>query len=346
MKPLFFLSILMLTLGFVFPVAAETADSVWIESEQQFLQVGETITITVRTSVSVPLQGYTFQLGYDPACLQLQETTNLISGMNSLPTPEETGFVEATYFSAVPQVIDTALATVSFVVLSACDTVITLQDVNLTIPAPDGMPVKLVLDIPVSGISFSFGGIQVLATNTPPPLTSPTNIPQSTSTPGQTASTPTSPTTPPPPPSLSSWFFVLMTSAVGIMAIIAGIMFKSLRRVSSRSTPASTASMGVPMLVFERTGETIILEKLPARIGRGKSNDVNLAFRHLSRQHAQIYINHQAFYLADLGSKNGTFVNGKRIRNQSIALHNGDKLKFGRDVQTVFRIQVDMELTI
>ena len=48
----------------------------------------------------------------------------------------------------------------------------------------------------------------------------------------------------------------------------------------------------------------------------------------------------------DPNSKNGTFVNGKRIRNKSVMLRNEDKLKFVRDVLAEFRLQVDLELTI
>ena len=48
----------------------------------------------------------------------------------------------------------------------------------------------------------------------------------------------------------------------------------------------------------------------------------------VSRRHATITRKAGGFELADLGSTNGTFVNGRRLRNP-IALKTGDEIKFG-----------------
>jgi hypothetical protein len=168
-----------------------------------------------------------------------------------------------------------------------------------------------------------------------------THVPAST--PDGTRGTP-APSVPP----ISSLSSILLILAVGMMAVLAGMMVTLLRH-RPLPQPAPLAPGEAPTLFIQRgpsAGQNIPISTLPCRIGRGELNDVNIFALHVSRQHAQIYANHQAYYLVDLGSKNGTFVNGKQIKNQSVALHNGDQLKFGRDVLAEFRLQMDMGLTI
>jgi pSer/pThr/pTyr-binding forkhead associated (FHA) protein len=50
----------------------------------------------------------------------------------------------------------------------------------------------------------------------------------------------------------------------------------------------------------------------------------------LSRRHARIFCEHGAVYVADLGSRNGTAVNGIDIREKTSRLQDGDEIRFGR----------------
>lgn len=58
-------------------------------------------------------------------------------------------------------------------------------------------------------------------------------------------------------------------------------------------------------------------------IGRDSSCEVIIADRQISRFHARIMPSSSGIILEDLGSKNGTFCNGKRI-DKSIVLQDGD----------------------
>ncbi|WP_151638787.1 FHA domain-containing protein [Noviherbaspirillum aerium] len=58
----------------------------------------------------------------------------------------------------------------------------------------------------------------------------------------------------------------------------------------------------------------------------------------LSRRHARIFCEYGAAYIADLGSKNGTTVNGDDIRQKTRMLHDGDTVCFGRELS--FRLQI------
>ncbi|MFV1983612.1 MAG: FHA domain-containing protein [Thiohalomonadales bacterium] len=69
-------------------------------------------------------------------------------------------------------------------------------------------------------------------------------------------------------------------------------------------------------------------------LGRAKDNKIKINEERVSKHHARIFTYFQASYIEDLGSTNGTFVNGKRIGTH--ILHPGDEVLLG-----VYRIQID-----
>lgn len=64
-------------------------------------------------------------------------------------------------------------------------------------------------------------------------------------------------------------------------------------------------------------------------IGRGSDCDLVLDEPEMSRRHAMIENSGDGLYLRDLGSANGTFVNGVQVKNA--VLHPGDQLAFDRN---------------
>ena len=73
-------------------------------------------------------------------------------------------------------------------------------------------------------------------------------------------------------------------------------------------------------------------------IGRSHTNDVKLAnpLRLVSRKHAEIRREADAFWLVDLGSKNATWLNGRRLEaERPYTLHHGDRFRVG-DFQIEF----------
>lgn len=70
-------------------------------------------------------------------------------------------------------------------------------------------------------------------------------------------------------------------------------------------------------------------------IGRHSSNDVILADRMVSKRHAAVGRVKGRIVVKDLGSRNGTFVNGERVEKAILA--SGDRLKVGSAVLRFFR---------
>ena len=62
-------------------------------------------------------------------------------------------------------------------------------------------------------------------------------------------------------------------------------------------------------------------------LGRDSSNLIQVHDTEVSRRHAEIRREGDAYTVVDLGSSNGTFVNGERVERHALA--NGDRLQVG-----------------
>ncbi|MCI0511688.1 polysaccharide biosynthesis tyrosine autokinase [candidate division KSB1 bacterium] len=76
-----------------------------------------------------------------------------------------------------------------------------------------------------------------------------------------------------------------------------------------------------------KPGLTLRIKPGEASLGRGVLNDLVVMHDSVSRKHATFKVDDEQTMLRDLESKNGTFVNGRRIT--SIHLKNGDQVRFG-----------------
>jgi pSer/pThr/pTyr-binding forkhead associated (FHA) protein len=66
----------------------------------------------------------------------------------------------------------------------------------------------------------------------------------------------------------------------------------------------------------------------PVIIGRSPSATIPIDDKTLSREHTQVYGQNGRYYVKDLESKNGTYLNGQLIR-QAEPLKHGDRIKVG-----------------
>ncbi|HSR33952.1 MAG TPA: FHA domain-containing protein [Anaerolineae bacterium] len=73
-------------------------------------------------------------------------------------------------------------------------------------------------------------------------------------------------------------------------------------------------------------GKRIFIEKTEIIIGRDERCDLVVPDRQVSRHHAHIRIEGNGYILKDLGSKNGTFVNGRELKEAHV-LQDGDEIQ-------------------
>lgn len=90
------------------------------------------------------------------------------------------------------------------------------------------------------------------------------------------------------------------------------------------------------------TGFPFMVSKADDTFARYR-NDYPHQVNYLSRRHAHLFLKHGVPWIEDLGSTNGTFVNGVRLRDQSIRLEPDDVLAFGGS-HFVYRVGIEREV--
>jgi len=89
----------------------------------------------------------------------------------------------------------------------------------------------------------------------------------------------------------------------------------------------------VPFLT-DPTGREHLLTDRTVTIGRAVENEIVVTSRRVSREHARVQREGRRLVLADLGSTNGTFLNGERLM-APVELRDGDRIGIG-DVVLLF----------
>jgi len=78
-----------------------------------------------------------------------------------------------------------------------------------------------------------------------------------------------------------------------------------------------------------------VLSTQPVVIGRENANDLVLKDPEVSRRHARITFQAGRYYVEDLGSTNGTFLNEQRIQTQT-PLNHGDVIRLGESIRLTY----------
>ena len=110
-------------------------------------------------------------------------------------------------------------------------------------------------------------------------------------------------------------------------------------RTVKRSGSARNADLAGFLERFEATlvvvrgrgaGQEHALDRPKLVLGRGPGVDVAFDDAEMSRQHAAVEFTGGGFRLCDLGSTNGTLVNGTLVRARELA--HGDRIELGQHV--------------
>jgi phosphoserine phosphatase RsbU/P len=105
------------------------------------------------------------------------------------------------------------------------------------------------------------------------------------------------------------------------------------RMTSTTLTLTAEFTVHTPLLTPERYAFTSEL----VTIGRSSECSIPVKDRYLSRRHAEVYPSGEQWILKDLGSANGTFVNGSRVVDIR-PLISGDRIRLG-DTEIIFHLE-------
>lgn len=319
MKSIFaFALALLLTLVPVMDVGAQSSESIWLTANAASYKTNETVIATVNGTSATPIQGFTFQIRYDPACLKPVNAVSTIPGMNALPLPQLAGQADGSYASTTPQTANGVLAEVRFIALKDCQTSLMLESAALAFRNESGFAAP-VPGVVVDQKNFAFNiDKEKVAAQAPEVLT------------GSVL-----PLTPPEEagPDLSGW--VIALAAV----LVIGLAFAAFRLFRIGSTTGSKPSVQAPQPVLQMkhgpgAGADFPIENLPCFIGRHSTNEICLDDPHIIDQHAKIFAKDNGYYLMDLGGE--TFINGRAVRRSATPLKSGDVVRLGKSSLFVF----------
>jgi hypothetical protein len=95
------------------------------------------------------------------------------------------------------------------------------------------------------------------------------------------------------------------------------------------SVPPQRIAITAELVLSTADGPHVFpLEKESTTVGRGLHNDLIVEDPRVSRQHAQIRLKSRRYFIGDLGSTNGTYINGTQITTDQV-LHDGDVVSLG-----------------
>lgn len=93
-------------------------------------------------------------------------------------------------------------------------------------------------------------------------------------------------------------------------------------------------------------GQSFPLSKDSVTIGRDPMVDIVLSDPEVSRQHARLTHEEEGFLIQDLGSTNGTFVDGRRLGGEPVRISTGTVITMGSNVTLVLEAPPEPTATV
>lgn len=148
--------------------------------------------------------------------------------------------------------------------------------------------------------------------------------------------------------------FILLLLKIVFLAVLYVFIWRAFRTVVvgvreqptvtvAPRPPAPRAARGAPTVASARgaTPSTLVVHGEDGRsmgthrldgtieIGRGDNCDIRVSDTYVSSVHARVYRRDGSWFVEDLGSRNGTFVNERRI-SAPVELRAGDRVRMGK----------------
>lgn len=94
-----------------------------------------------------------------------------------------------------------------------------------------------------------------------------------------------------------------------------------------------------PVLIIlegEQAGQRFPIEGEEFVIGRGATCQLVLPERQVSREHLRIFHEGDTYFITDLNSKNGTWINGEQLKNNTTELKSDDEISIALAVRMLY----------
>ena len=348
-KTILFLLIIAL---FILPIPAQASGENWVTLESdatEINQVGQIINISLSGALAETINGAGVVLNYDSACLKVDsyQAGTLLPNAVGFPQDNAGSFDITYYYQGVSQAVagEGSLLLVTFETIAVCETSISAEQNLITLDkiGDDGIALALV-GVEYRDLAVNLGGGSASGTNVDGGLVPPINT---SANPEQAApempieESSQSPATAPHIPSFasSSGMGILPIALILMLVILLPIFAISQRKKKKKENPAPqmdsfTHASDSPSLIEERgpqQGFRARLNNQRTLLGRHSNCQVQVKNNYISRQHAEITQQDGAYYLADVGSRNGTFLNDNRLNAGYHLLHDGDRVRLGKE---------------
>ena len=123
-----------------------------------------------------------------------------------------------------------------------------------------------------------------------------------------------------------TWLYLLLTAG-GLLVAAVAVYFYSQRAPSRPPVPPPTPA-SLQLRRGQAQPQRVELRGTLTTIGRGRHNHMTVEDSLVSRRHCQIRRQGGEFMLEDLGSTNGTFLNGQQVTRKRI--HSNDVVRVGQ----------------
>jgi pSer/pThr/pTyr-binding forkhead associated (FHA) protein len=104
---------------------------------------------------------------------------------------------------------------------------------------------------------------------------------------------------------------------------------ENLEPLATEAPAGGAAAASLVVTAGHRAGTRFHVSGAVARVGRHPDSDVFLDDITVSRRHVELVESPTGYAIRDVGSLNGTYVNGRRI-DAEVPLTNGDELQVGK----------------
>ena len=117
--------------------------------------------------------------------------------------------------------------------------------------------------------------------------------------------------------------------AVLLYAFLGWALYTLWRDLRQQATLQAARQVRPVLLTFEGLERGLSFTQLEVIIGRSGHCDILLEDKTVSGRHARLSYHHGQWWLEDLASTNGTFLNGEPV-NTAVVLTNGDQIRCGQ----------------